>query len=53
MDRTGIVIAALAVVVTLAVRSLVKQKKKGGCAGCSCGSCQGCARCGHAKEQGK
>ena len=50
-----IVIAVLAVVVAFAVRSLMRQRKKGGCAGCSCGcgSCQGCTRCGHASEQGK
>ena len=36
-----IVIAALAAAVWLAVRSLRKNKKKGGCSG-NCGSCRGC-----------
>lgn len=36
-----IVLAVLGIVVALAVRSLYRDHKKGGCAGCShnCGSC--------------
>ena len=36
-----IVLAVLGVIVALAVRSLYRDHKKGGCAGCShnCGSC--------------
>ena len=45
------VFLVLAVVVGLIIRSLYKQKKRGGsCTGCggSCGSCGGCAAC-HAR----
>ncbi|HIT31987.1 MAG TPA: FeoB-associated Cys-rich membrane protein [Candidatus Enterenecus stercoripullorum] len=40
--QTAIVVAVLAVIVALAIRSLIKQKKSGG--GCSgdCGHCSGC-----------
>ena len=45
-----IILAALAAVVALAVRALVKQRRKGGCAGCS-GGCAGCSgRCGIRKQ---
>ena len=39
----AIVLAALVAVIGLAVRSLVKSRKRGGCAGCSgnCGCCGG------------
>ena len=42
------VFLVLAVVVGLIIRSLYKQKKRGGsCTGCggSCGSCGGCTAC--------
>ena len=45
------VFLVLAVVVGLIIRSLYKQKKRGGsCTGCggSCGSCGGCTAC-HAR----
>jgi len=42
-----IILAALAVIVALAVRSIVKARKKGGCAGCS----GGCANCAHKCSQ--
>ena len=46
-----IVIAALALIVGFAVRALVRQRKKGGCAGCSCNCAQrdGCPACGKGK----
>jgi hypothetical protein len=36
-----LVLAAVAVVVFLAVRGIVKRRKKGGCAGCG-GNCSAC-----------
>ena len=41
------VFLVLAAIVGLIVRSLYKQKKRGGCAGCggSCGACGGCSAC--------
>ncbi len=47
---TGLVVLAI---VCLAVRSLIKEKKKGGC-GCGCASCTGaCPHCGtHINERG-
>lgn len=39
--ETAIVVAVLAVIVALAVRSLIKQRKSGGCNG-DCGHCRGC-----------
>ena len=45
-----IIILALAAVVTLAVRSLIKSRKKGGCAGCS-GGCANCAHKCHSNQQ--
>ena len=45
-----IIILALAAIVTLAVRSLIRSRKKGGCAGCS-GGCANCARrCSHNRQ---
>lgn len=40
-----IVLAVIAGAVVLAVRSLLKDRKKGGCAGCS-GNCGSCSHCG-------
>ena len=37
-----IVIAVLAIVVALAVRSLWREHKKGGCCGGNCSSCKSC-----------
>ena len=47
---TGLVVLAI---VCLAVRSLIKEKKNGGC-GCGCTSCTGaCPHCGtQIKERG-
>lgn len=39
---TLIVLAVLALVVFLAVRSLLRARKNGGCSGCS-GGCSGCS----------
>ena len=39
---TGIVVAVLGVIVALAVRSLIKQKKSGGGCNGDCGHCKGC-----------
>lgn len=46
-----IVLAVLGVIVALAVRSLYRDHKKGGCAGCSrnCGSCG--SACSYSKLQ--
>ena len=38
---TAIVVIVLAGIVALAVRSIVRQKKRGGCSG-DCGHCKGC-----------
>ena len=39
---TIIVVAVLVVIVALAVRSLIKQKKSGGGCNGDCGHCKGC-----------
>jgi len=46
-----IVLAVLGIVVALVVRSLYRDRKKGGCAGCSrnCGSCG--SACAYSKIQ--
>ncbi len=36
---TILIIIALAIVVALAVRSVIRNKKKGGSCGCGCSSC--------------
>lgn len=50
-----LVIGVIVLVAGLAVRSLWKDHKKGGCAGCSkcgsCGSCTGTAHCGGCKSE--
>ncbi len=38
-----VVLAVLAAVVALAIRSLCREHKKGGCGG-ECSSCRGCGR---------
>lgn len=42
---TAIVLIILLAGVALAVRALVKQKKKGGCVGGCGGDCGGCSHC--------
>ncbi|MGM9589636.1 MAG: FeoB-associated Cys-rich membrane protein [Faecousia sp.] len=49
-----IVIAALALIVGLIIRGMIRDRKKGhcgGCSGCCAGkaSCTGCSGCPHAK----
>lgn len=41
-----IIVAAVGAAIFFAVRSLVKNRKNGGCAGCGggCGSCGGCSK---------
>ena len=41
-----IVLAALAVIIGLIVRGMIRDKKAGKCSGCSgCSGCTGCAGC--------
>ena len=47
---TVIVAAVIVLCLELAARSVIKDKKRGGCSGCS-GSCGGCA--GHCQHHGK
>ena len=44
-----IVLLVLAAVVLLAVRSLVRSRKRGGCGG-GCAGCSGCSGCCHGAE---
>ncbi len=43
---TVLIILALAAVVTLAIRSVIRDKKKGGSCSCGCSSCPMSGQCG-------
>jgi hypothetical protein len=40
----GILLLAVAAGVVLAIRSMLRRRKRGGC--CGCGNCSGCSGCG-------
>lgn len=44
-----IILAVIAAAVFFAVRSLVRQKKRGGC-GCGCSGCSGCPMNGNCSK---